>query len=198
MVPFHFGPVHAFQPPTASPIRLPRTSLSHPKTCQHSSQASAAAFWGKPAEHRSRQRCSPRSSSSVTSVPPATLPLLFANPLYPPKKPHPEQRSGKRTPNAIPSGCRSQSCKSARASIALQHRQPPPRSRSSAAVSLHLVSFHFGAAPAFLPCFCQRNRFPRPGLSHPIEKLSLPTVRCHVKRLSMRQFSCKNSLVFFT
>ncbi len=38
------------------------------------------------------------------------------------------------------------------------------------------VPFHFGAAPAFLPCFHQRNRFPRPGLSHPVEEwLHIPT-----------------------
>ncbi|MBK9015116.1 MAG: hypothetical protein IPM82_14180 [Saprospiraceae bacterium] len=114
---------------------------------------------------------SPRSSSSVTSVPPATLPLLFANAPTPAKKSRPVKRSGKRMPNTIPSGCRSQSCKPARASLALQPRQPqPPRSRRSAAVSLHMVPFHFGAAPAFLPCFRQRNRFPRLGLSHPFEE----------------------------
>ncbi len=32
MVPFHFGPDPALQPPAANPIRLPRTSLSHPET----------------------------------------------------------------------------------------------------------------------------------------------------------------------
>ena len=99
------------------------------------------------------------------------------------RKSHPVQRSGKRRLNAILSGCRSQSCKSARTSLALQPRQPqPPRSRRSAAVSFHIVPFHFGAVPAFPPCFHQRNRFPRPGFPTRLKNASTapihPFQRC--------------------
>lgn len=87
IVPFHFTTVPALQLPATNPIRLPRTSLSHPETCLLHSKASTAAFRGKPTDHHPRQRCCPRISSSVTSVPLATLPLLSADLTYPQKIP---------------------------------------------------------------------------------------------------------------
>ncbi len=93
------------------------------------------------------------------------------------KKSRPVQRSGKQLPNTIPSGCRSQSCKPARASLALQPRQPqPPRSRRSAAVPLHLRSVSLWRCPCFSAPLPPTNRFPRPDLSHPSEEfLHSPT-----------------------
>jgi hypothetical protein len=153
---------HQFVPPENLPTQQP---------CQRRS------FLSKPAEHRSRQRRSPCTSSSVTSVPPATLPLLFANPTPPAS--NPAQCIG------VENGCSTKPQSTAAASPAsplvllscLQPRQQQPtRSRRSVAVPLHMVPFHFSAAPAFLPCFRQRSRFPRPSLSHLFEKcLHSPT-----------------------
>lgn len=159
-----FPATHHRPNPIATYQFVPPENLPTPRPSQHLNLLS------KPADHRSRHRCRPRSSSSVTSVPPATLPLLFANPIDPQKIPPSAaewktdaQHNPKRLPQPVLQAC---SCLSF-----LQPRQPqPPRSRRSAAVSLHKVPFHFGAAPAFLPCFRQRNRFPRPGLSHPFEE----------------------------
>ncbi len=170
MVPFHFAAVPAFCQPATNPIRLPRTSLSHPKTCQPHRQVSAAAFWANPPSIAPGSGAGP---AAVAASPPCLRRrchcFLPTRPTR--KKSRPVKRSGKRTPNAIPIGCRSLGCKPARASLALQPRQPPPaRSRRSATVSLHLRSVSLRCCPCLSALPPPTQLFPRPILSHPFKE----------------------------
>jgi hypothetical protein len=82
-------------------------------------------FWGNLADHCSRQRCRPRSSSSVTFVPPATLPLLFDNPPDPQEIPPSAaewktdaQQNPKRLSQPVLQACSCLSCLAAQAAAA--------------------------------------------------------------------------------
>ncbi len=163
MVPFHFGAAPASQPPTTSPIRLPLPVCPTRKLANAPAKPAPQPFGANPPTIATGSGAVP---AAAASSPPSLrrrchcfLPTQSTR-----NKSRPVQRSGKTRLNTIPSGCRSQSCKPARASLALQPRRPqPPRSRRSATVSLHMVPFHFGAAPCFSAPLPPTQPFPTTG-----------------------------------